>query len=94
MLDSPDRFAFTAQRLHAFASTGNAYDACQTDETIKTGDTLIILDESVIGIAYTWPIAVTAASGALHALDMPANTTLEEIARTRPSRTTRATPRP
>jgi hypothetical protein len=82
MLDSPDRFAYSTQRLHAFDSTGNAYDACQTDERITTGDTLIILNEGVIGIAYTWPIAVTAARGALHALDTPTDATLEEIAGT------------
>jgi len=38
---------------------------------IKTGDTLIVLAEQVVAIAMTWPFAVTATSGALHALSAP-----------------------
>lgn len=49
MLTDSERFAFSAWRIHAFASTGNAYDAVQTDETIAAGDTLLILDERVVG---------------------------------------------
>ena len=48
MLTDSERFAFSAWRIHAFASTGNAYDAVQTDETIAAGDTLLILDEAWI----------------------------------------------
>ncbi|MDR3529109.1 MAG: hypothetical protein P4L90_00930 [Rhodopila sp.] len=51
MLTDSDRFAFFARRLHGFATTGNAYDACQCDEAITTGDTLIILPEGVVGLA-------------------------------------------
>ena len=61
MLTDSERFAFTARRHHAFASTGNAYDAVQCDEAIHTGDTLVVLAEEVIGVAMTWPFAVTQA---------------------------------
>ncbi len=71
MLTDSERFAFETRRHHAFASTGNAYDATQCDEAIGTGDTLIILAEGVVGIAMTWPFAVTQASGHLHALAAP-----------------------
>jgi len=60
--------------IHLFDSTGDAYDACQcgfhpeTGEDIRTGDTLYIPSEGVIGVADTWPFAVTANHGALHQL--------------------------
>ncbi len=71
MLTDGERFAFNAWRIHAFASTGNAYDAVQTDETIVAGDTLLMLDERVVGVAMTWPFAVTAEVGKLHAVCEP-----------------------
>lgn len=71
MLSDSERFAFSAWRIHAFASTGNAYDAVQTDETIAAGDTLLILDERVVGVAMTWPFAITAEPGKLHAVCEP-----------------------
>jgi len=71
MLTDSERFAFIAWRIHAFASTGNAYDAVQTDETITAGDTLLVLDEGVVGVAMTWPFAITAEAGKLHALCEP-----------------------
>ena len=71
MLTDSERFAFSAWRIHAFASTGNAYDAVQTDETIAAGDTLLILDERVVGVAMTWPFAITAEAGKLHAVCEP-----------------------
>ena len=71
MLTDSERFAFSAWRIHAFASTSNAYDAVQTDETIAAGDTLLILDEEVVGVAMTWPFAVTAKPGKLHAVCEP-----------------------
>ena len=71
MLTDSERFAFSAWRIHAFASTGNAYDAVQTDETIAAGDTLLILDEGVVGVAMTWPFAITAEPGKLHAVCEP-----------------------
>ncbi len=71
MLTDSERFAFTARRHHAFASTGNAYDAVQCDEAISTGDTLVVLAEQVVGVAMTWPFAVTQAHGNLHTLSAP-----------------------
>lgn len=54
------------QTVHIFDSTGSAYDACQCDENIKTGDVLFIPSEQVIGLAWAWPVAVTAQCGAFH----------------------------
>jgi hypothetical protein len=71
LLTDSERFAFSAWRIHAFASTGNAYDAVQTDETIAAGDTLLILDEGVVGVAMTWPFAITAEPGKLHTVCEP-----------------------
>lgn len=72
MLHDPARFAFAARRHHASATSGNAYDATQTDERVSTGDTLIVLAEQVVGVACTWPFAVTAIAGALHQVNAPA----------------------
>lgn len=82
MLTDSERFAFETRHHHAFASTGNAYDATQCDEAIKTGDTLIVLAEGLVAIAMTWPFAVTEVCGKLHALAAPhEGETLEDIAR-------------
>ncbi len=81
MLTMSERFAFETRRHHAFASTSNAYDATQCDEAIRTGDTLIVLPENVVGVAMTWPFAVTQAHGHLHALSAPRSAeTLAELA--------------
>lgn len=71
MLSESERFALETRRHHAFATTGNAYDASQCDEAITTGDTLIVLAEQVVAIAMTWPFAVTETCGAFHALSAP-----------------------
>ena len=52
--------------VHFFPDSGLAYDACQCDESIAKGDLLIIESERVIGVADTWPIAVSREHGALH----------------------------
>lgn len=52
--------------LHRFGGTGEAYDACQCDDTIAPGDTLLIERESVVGLAGTWPVAVTVELGEFH----------------------------
>jgi len=52
--------------VHKFDCTSDAYNAVQCDENIKNGDLLFIPSEKVIGIAYTWPFAVTKSHGALH----------------------------
>ena len=82
MLIDSERLGFTTRRHHAFASTGNAYDAVQCDEAIRTGDTLVVLAEEVVGVAMTWPFAVTHTPGHLHALSAPREgETLADLAR-------------
>lgn len=61
----------TAARIHQFNSSGEAYDRCQTDPSVKTGDVLHIPSEGVVGYADTWPVAVTANPGNLHHLKHP-----------------------
>ncbi len=80
MLTYSERFAFIQRRIHAFATSGNAYDACQTDAAIKTGHTLIILSEGVVALAGAWPIAVTAESGVLHSVIGKDDDTLDVLA--------------
>lgn len=65
------RFAPAAvvQAVHEFDTTADAYDACQCDEYITMGDILLIASERVVGIAATWPMAVTPNAGALHTID-------------------------
>ena len=55
-------------RILCFESTGDAYDACQCDESVRDGDILLIVSEGVVGIADTWPVAVTEKHGNLHTL--------------------------
>jgi hypothetical protein len=76
MLTDSERFAFTPRRIHGFASTGNAYDATQTDDRIASGDTLLILPEGVVGVAHCWPFAVTQVTGKLHGVQPKAHETL------------------
>jgi hypothetical protein len=52
--------------IHIFDTTGEAYDACQCDESVNKGDILFIPSEGVVGLADTWPIAITKAYGDLH----------------------------
>lgn len=55
-------------KLH-FDSTGQAYGATQTQDWVRNGTVLVIPNERVIGVAHTWPVAVTEAAGELHKLD-------------------------
>ena len=55
--------------VHYFESTRDAYDACQCDDNIKQGDLLIIESEGVVGIADTWPVAITTECGDLHRIE-------------------------
>lgn len=52
--------------IHEFSSTGDAYDACQCDDAVLGGDILIVRSEFVVGIAGTWPFAVSSDHGQLH----------------------------
>ena len=54
-------------KTHTFGSTEHAYGACQGDD-IKNGDILDIEAEGVVGLAWAWPVAVTAESGELDAV--------------------------
>lgn len=56
-------------QIHHFKSTNEAYNACQSNENIKRGDILVIQSEHVVGIADTWPFAVTVCKGQLHRID-------------------------
>ena len=80
MLTDSERFAFLARRYHGFATTGNAYDATQTDEDIASGDTLLVLPEGVVGVAHCWPFAVTTAAGLLHGINPRPDDTLAAFA--------------
>jgi hypothetical protein len=55
--------------MKTFDSTGDAYDATQCDESIQNGDALVIQSEGVVGLAWTWPVAVTVQAGDLHAVE-------------------------
>jgi len=59
--------------LHVYESTGEAYDDCQCNPLIGSGDTLIIESEHVVGLAWAWPIAVTQAAGKLHQVTAGSN---------------------
>lgn len=56
--------------IHKFGSTSQAYDACQCDPDVKRGDVLLIeaADYCVVGVADTWPFAVTKERGQLHGM--------------------------
>jgi hypothetical protein len=56
----------TKMKTHAFASSADAYDACQCDDNISNGDLLDIEAEGIVGLAWTWPVAVTEKRGELH----------------------------
>jgi len=80
MLTDSERFAFEPFRIHAFATSGNAYDGVQTDERIATSNLLLVLDEAIVGIAMTWPFAVTAEAGNLHQIAAKPGETCKHLA--------------
>ena len=80
MLTDSERFAFVPHRIHVFETSGNAYDAVQTDDRIATGDLLLVMGEAVVGVAMTWPFAVTAEPGHLHQVAPKAGDTFEQLA--------------
>ncbi len=63
---------------HKFSHSGDAYDACQCDATIKDGDMLFVTEtpwlnddvrgptRTIVALAWTWPVAVTVEHGHLH----------------------------
>ncbi len=52
--------------VHLFNSTGEAYDATQCSEEVRDGHILLIPSEQVVGLAHTWPVAITKSFGKLH----------------------------
>jgi hypothetical protein len=48
-----------------FESSGEAYDRIQWDDHIRTGRIFTVESEKIVGIAWAWPIAVTAEHGEL-----------------------------
>lgn len=60
-------------QTHIFANTVDAYDATQCDRKVLAGHALLVPYEGVVGLSWTWPVAVTIASGDLHVMgDDPA----------------------
>lgn len=51
-----------------FEDTADAYGAVQCDDDINNGDTLLVESEGVVGIANTWPVAVTTEFGEFHTI--------------------------
>ncbi len=77
-----EMFAITADsalQVFTFESSGDAYDAAQCCDDIKTGAALIVESESAVALAWAWPVAVTAALSNFHAL---ANDTRDDAAAT------------
>ena len=54
--------------MRTFGSTEEAYNACQCDETIVDGDLLVVPREKIVGLAWTWPLAITTNYGEFHTL--------------------------
>lgn len=48
--------------IHEFSDTREAYGASQC--YVDTGDVLYVPSENVVGVSYTWPIAITDEWGA------------------------------
>lgn len=62
---------FTPKGRHRcleYKSTKAAYDAIQTGE-VSNSDYVVIESERVVGLPYTWPVAITIESGELHYVD-------------------------
>lgn len=66
--------------MKEFESSGDAYDATQCDESIKCGDAFVVQSEGIVGLAWTWPVAVTVSSGELHSIVSDAEATAAVIA--------------
>ncbi|MXM66784.1 hypothetical protein GR925_25965 [Streptomyces sp. HUCO-GS316] len=53
--------------VHKYESTGDAYDAVQSDSSVRDGDILVVHSEGVVAVVTgAWPCAVTEENGALH----------------------------
>lgn len=72
--------------MKLFPSTAAAYSAAQGDAAVEKGATLVVVSEGVVGLAWSWPVAVTVALGEFHgavgdadALIKSAGLTLEQV---------------
>lgn len=67
---------YSPVNVHHFDTTGQAYDMCQWNEEIRPYDLLVVENSyshrRIIGLAWTWPYAVTKEQGHLHQLANPA----------------------
>lgn len=52
--------------VRIFRSSGAAYDACNSDETMPFGTIFMVPDEKIVGIAWAWPVSVSFRWGNLH----------------------------
>ena len=52
-----------------FASSGQAYDACNSRPEMTTGRIFTVEAEKIVGISWAWPIAVTVETGELHTVN-------------------------
>ena len=60
--------------IRIFPTSGAAYDACNSDETMETGTIFMVPSEQIVGIAWAWPVAVTRNAGHLHTLENDSRT--------------------
>lgn len=71
--DLVQAFDLGRTHVHYFKTSGEAYDAAMTGthpdsgDDVLIGDILVVESEQVIGLADTWPVAVTSQRGQLHA---------------------------
>ena len=55
--------------VRIFPSSGAAYDACNSDETMETGTIFMVPSERIVAVSWAWPVAVTREAGHLHTLE-------------------------
>ncbi|HBO6962740.1 TPA: hypothetical protein L4936_001601 [Pseudomonas aeruginosa] len=65
-------------QTHNFISTSAAYDATQCDQTVEKGHALHVIAEKVVGLAWTWPVAITLEAGALHCMGDTPDTVISD----------------
>ncbi|RUE86337.1 hypothetical protein IPC1135_29655 [Pseudomonas aeruginosa] len=65
-------------QTHIFDSTGAAYDATQCDQAVGKGHALHVSAEKVVGLAWTWPVAITLEAGALHCMGDTPDTVISD----------------
>ena len=56
-------------KAFTFATSGDAYNATQCLDLLAGNGHALVCADGVIGLSYTWPVAVTADPGNLHVYD-------------------------